>query len=83
MPDPMSPEVAPEDNVHHQDIKSAVKVAVAKLPDEFRECVLLRDMQGMAYEEIGEVLGLAPGTVRSRIHRGRLILQRMLKEFTP
>ena len=81
--DPASQEVAPEERVHHKDIQSAVKSAVAQLPDEFRDCVLLRDMQGLAYEEIGEVLDLAPGTVRSRIHRGRLILQRMLKEFTP
>jgi RNA polymerase sigma-70 factor (ECF subfamily) len=43
--------------------------------------VLLRDMQELSYEEIGEVLGLPPGTVRSRIHRGRLILQEKLKGF--
>ena len=61
----------------------AVRRAVAELPDEFRECILLRDMEGLSYEEIGEVLELAPGTVRSKIHRGRLILQKKLKEFMP
>lgn len=81
--DPPSPEAGPEDRVYHKDIATAVKTAVQRLPEEFRQCVLLRDMQGMAYEEIGEILMLAPGTVRSRIHRGRLILQKLLKEFSP
>jgi RNA polymerase sigma-70 factor (ECF subfamily) len=81
--DPPSHEVSPLDRVHHKDIASAVKAAVEQLPDEFRTCVLMRDMQGQSYEDIGEILDLPPGTVRSRIHRGRLILQRLLKEFTP
>lgn len=81
--DPDSKERDPADRAHHNEISVAVRAAVAELPDEFRECVLLRDMQGLSYEEIGEVLELAPGTVRSKIHRGRLILQRKLKEFMP
>ena len=81
--EPGSNERDPADRAHHQEISIAVKAAVAELPDEFRECVLLRDMQGLSYEEISEVLELAPGTVRSRIHRGRLILQKKLKEFMP
>jgi RNA polymerase sigma-70 factor (ECF subfamily) len=48
-----------------------------------RTAVILRDMEGMSYEEVGEALEVAPGTVRSRIHRGRLLLQEMLKEFRP
>jgi RNA polymerase sigma-70 factor (ECF subfamily) len=81
--EPESKERDPSDRVHHKDISVAVREAVAELPEEFRECVLLRDMQGLSYEEIGEVLELPPGTVRSKIHRGRLILQRKLKEFMP
>ena len=78
-----SPEVDPSDRIHHQDFAVAVQAAIQKLPEEFRQCVLLRDMQGLSYEQICEVLDLAPGTVRSRIHRGRLILQRLLKEYAP
>jgi RNA polymerase sigma-70 factor (ECF subfamily) len=81
--EPPSHEVDPSDRLHHKDIASAVQAAIERLPEEFRECVLLRDMQGLSYEEICDVLDLVPGTVRSRIHRGRLILQRMLREFTP
>jgi spermidine synthase len=43
--------------------------------------VVLRDMESLSYEEIAAALGLQPGTVRSRIHRGRLLLQEMLQEF--
>ncbi len=81
--DPESHDVDPADSVYHKDVAVAVEAAIQKLPDEFRECVLLRDMQGLSYEEICDVLDLVPGTVRSRIHRGRLILQRLLKEYTP
>lgn len=57
----------------------AVQVAIGELPDEFRDAVLLRDMQDLSYEEIAHVLSLPPGTVRSRIHRGRLLLQDKLR----
>ena len=45
--------------------------ALEQLPDEFKAPVVLRDMAGLDYAEIAEVLDLAPGTVRSRIARGR------------
>ncbi len=53
--------------------------AIGELPDEFRDAVLLRDMQELSYEEIAHVLSVPTGTVRSRIHRGRLLLQEMLR----
>ena len=58
-----------------------VRECVRSLPDEFRSAVVMRDMESLSYEEIAEVLGVPPGTVRSRIHRGRLLLQQMLREF--
>ena len=78
-----SREVDPAERVHHKDIAAAVQEAVSRLPEDFRSCVVLRDMKGLSYEEICEILDLPAGTVRSRIHRGRVILQRLLKEFTP
>jgi RNA polymerase sigma-70 factor (ECF subfamily) len=45
--------------------------ALAALPDEFRVAVVLRDVCALDYAEIAEVLGIPPGTVRSRIARGR------------
>ncbi len=48
--------------------------ALARLAPDFRACVVLRDVCGLDYAEIGETLGLKPGTVRSRIARGRSAL---------
>jgi RNA polymerase sigma-70 factor (ECF subfamily) len=51
-----------------------IDAALATLPAEFRAAVVLRDLVGLDYAEIGEVLGAPPGTVRSRIARGRAAL---------
>ena len=81
--DPPAALPGPGENAHHREFLEEVREAVKELPEEFRDAVLLRDMQELSYEEIGEVLGVPPGTVRSRIHRGRLILQEKLKGFVP
>ncbi len=52
--------------------------ALASLPVEFRAAVVLRDSLGLDYAEIADVLGVPPGTVRSRIARGRAALARRL-----
>ena len=46
---------------------------------EFREVLILRDVEDMSYEEIAEVTGLADGTVKSRIHRARLQLKQAVE----
>jgi RNA polymerase sigma-70 factor (ECF subfamily) len=56
--------------------------AIAALPEERRIVVILRDVEGLTYEEIGEALGLEPGTVRSRLHRARMDLKAKLERFT-
>jgi RNA polymerase sigma-70 factor (ECF subfamily) len=58
----------------------AVDHALAGLPPEFRAAVVLRDVCRLDYAEIAEVLGIPPGTVRSRIARGRAVLARTLGE---
>jgi RNA polymerase sigma-70 factor (ECF subfamily) len=80
---PSGREVEPGERAHQQEFLARVRACVRELPDEFRAAVVLRDMEGLSYEEIAAALGLAPGTVRSRIHRGRLLLQEMLREFEP
>jgi RNA polymerase sigma-70 factor (ECF subfamily) len=55
-----------------------VTAALGELPVPFREAVVLRDLEGLAYEEIAEVLGVRIGTVRSRIARGRRQLRELL-----
>jgi len=55
--------------------------AIAKLPVVYREALVLRDIEGLAYEEIAEILGIPGGTVRSRINRARIMLKDKLKGF--
>ncbi|MCB9879759.1 MAG: sigma-70 family RNA polymerase sigma factor [Planctomycetes bacterium] len=80
---PAGHERDPGDHAHQREFLARVREAVRDLPDEFREAVVLRDMESLSYEEIAHALDLPIGTVRSRIHRGRLLLQRKLKEFQP
>ncbi len=56
-----------------------VAIGLARLPGAFREAVILRDLEGLSYEEIAEVLGVRIGTVRSRIARGREQLRALLE----
>jgi RNA polymerase sigma-70 factor (ECF subfamily) len=55
-----------------------VDAAVARIPEEFRAAVVLRDLCDLDYAQIGEILGIPPGTVRSRIARGRAALAAVL-----
>lgn len=59
-----------------------VNEALERLPDDFRTPVILRDLCGLDYEQIGEVLEIAPGTVRSRIARGRARLADVIGDVT-
>ena len=61
--------------------ETEVKSAIEALPESFRMCVLLADVEGFAYQEIAEILDIPIGTVMSRLHRGRKSLQRTLYTF--
>jgi RNA polymerase sigma-70 factor (ECF subfamily) len=80
---PVGREVDPGQQAQQREFAQRVRACVAQLPDEFREPVVLRDLEDLSYEEIAAVLGVPAGTVRSRIHRGRCLLQQMLQEFAP
>jgi len=58
-----------------------IQKALMKVKESYREAVILRDIQGMSYEEISEILGISEGTVKSRINRGRAQLQELLKSI--
>ncbi len=58
-----------------------IQKALLKVSPAYREAVILRDIQGMTYEEIAEILGITVGTVKSRINRGRARLQDLLKDI--
>ena len=58
-----------------------IEDAIARLPERYREAVILRDVEGLDYEEIAQIIGCPLGTVKSRINRGRLRLQEELSEL--
>jgi RNA polymerase sigma-70 factor (ECF subfamily) len=58
----------------------AVRAAIAQLPPEFRETVVLREMENYSYKEIADIIGVQIGTVMSRLARGRRQLQRILSQ---
>jgi RNA polymerase sigma-70 factor, ECF subfamily len=73
----------PDQAVERGELEEALHRAIAELPDERRIVVVLRDVEGLAYEEIAQVLELPVGTVRSRLHRARLDLKEKLERFFP
>jgi RNA polymerase sigma-70 factor (ECF subfamily) len=73
----------PDQALERGELEEALHRAIAELPDERRIVVVLRDVEGLAYEEIAEVLELPVGTVRSRLHRARLDLKEKLERFFP
>ncbi|HXF42197.1 MAG TPA: sigma-70 family RNA polymerase sigma factor [Pyrinomonadaceae bacterium] len=70
-----------EDALLRQERETAVLKALEKLPDIYREAVVLCDIEGLSYEEIAITLEINLGTVKSRISRGREELRRQLKDF--
>ena len=59
----------------------AVQAAIAGLDEDLREIIVLRDIQGLSYEELAEALELPDGTVKSRLYRARRELMERLKPF--
>jgi RNA polymerase sigma-70 factor (ECF subfamily) len=70
----------PDTHAESQLQDRLIQDALKQIPEEFREVVVLRDVQQLAYEEIAEITGLPMGTVKSRINRGRTKLQGLLRD---
>jgi RNA polymerase sigma-70 factor, ECF subfamily len=68
----------PFDLLAAHEIQDAVQGALQQVPEVFRSAVILRDLEGLSYEEVAEVLDCSVGTVKSRILRGRRALKEML-----
>lgn len=67
--------------VEQMDLGAAIQRAVGELPAPFRSAVVLVDVEGCTYEEAAGIIGVALGTVRSRLFRGRRLLQDALFEY--
>ena len=71
----------PDDLVSAQVLDGEVEAALRQLPPEFLEAVLLVDLQDLTYEEAATVAACPVGTIRSRLSRGRHLLQRALRQY--
>lgn len=77
--EPVARGLAPGEHSDTERVRDTVAGAIGELPEEFREAVLLRDLNGLSYEEIAAIINCPVGTVKSRVNRGRLRLQRALQ----
>ena len=64
--------------LEREQLQEAVGRAIATVPEKYRLALVFRDIEGLSYEEIAQVLGIPGGTVRSRINRARSMLKRKL-----
>jgi len=71
----------PEGDFFDSIVDEAVLKRVSELPEDFRTAVILSDLEGLSYQEIAEVMEVPVGTVKSRLFRGRRILQRVLYDY--
>jgi RNA polymerase sigma-70 factor (ECF subfamily) len=71
----------PEENLTTTEFYDKLRTAIADLPDTFRTTIVLREIQGLSYEEIAEITQVSLGTVKSRIARARNKLQQLLKPY--
>jgi RNA polymerase sigma-70 factor (ECF subfamily) len=72
---------SPFEMAAHSEIRSRVEAELREVPEPFRTVVILRDLEGLTYEEIAEILSANLGTVKSRLMRGRAHLKARLAPF--
>lgn len=69
----------PEAEMMNREILETVEAAISKLPDDLRKAISLREMEGLSYEEIAQIMDCPIGTVRSRIFRAREVIAKDLR----
>jgi RNA polymerase sigma-70 factor (ECF subfamily) len=83
MESPPDPGLGPDRLAMQRDTASLLHRALGRLSQEHRLVLVLKDIEGMSYEEMAEVLEVPIGTVRSRLHRARLELKEVLEQMSP
>ena len=68
-------------NIENEFLMKEIHAAIDKLPENYKSVIILRDIQGLDYEQISNIIGVPLGTVKSRINRARLQLQVDLMDF--
>ena len=71
----------PHNQLQHMELKATIEKALMAVNLEQREIVLLKDYHGFNYAQIAEILDIPSGSVMSRLHRARLALRKLLKEY--
>lgn len=77
---PADPAPTPHQAIEQKELHQAVADGLAQLSEEHRQVLVMREINGLSYEEIGNILGLSPGTVKSRIARARISLAKFLQK---
>lgn len=71
----------PDEMTQRRELSEAIHQAIDKLPEQFRTVIVLRELEGLSYDEIASLTKTEIGTVKSRIARGRVKIQEMLVPF--
>ena len=71
----------PEEKALNKEISDVIRQAMLRLPEQFRTAIVLREVEGLSYDEIAVITQTEMGTVKSRIARARTKLQEMLKPY--
>ncbi len=71
----------PEASAMNDELASAIKQAITDLPESLKEAIILREIEGMSYEEIAQIMDCPIGTVRSRIFRARETIEEAMKTY--
>lgn len=79
--DVMDHHIRPDEALQNSELASTIRSAMAKLPNQFRVAIVLRELEGLSYQEIGELTNTDLGTVKSRISRARRRLQKTLNPY--
>lgn len=77
----IDPHASPFELAAHEEVRARVESELRQLPEPFRTVVILRDLEGLAYDEIAEIMGAQLGTVKSRLVRGRALLRARLADY--
>jgi RNA polymerase sigma-70 factor (ECF subfamily) len=72
----------PDTLLEAAELESLMQQAIASLDEEHRLLVILRDVEELSYQEIGEITGLPEGTIKSRLHRARMAIKEVLDRHT-
>jgi len=78
---PESPALGPEAQTLSREFEQTLDRALAELPAQWRDAVVLRDIEGLSTEEAAEIMGVRQAAFKSRLHRGRMRLRALLEPY--